>query len=381
MSQQLSDLQECVDLFEGVRPDRVDRDRGIVRDVKCLGWTSKNGNEYDPTGVNPTVYEGRFVNINHTKDGQNSSAYDRLGRIVNVRKERDGLYGDLEILKSHPLAGAVFEAAERMPGVYGLSHRIERGDYRGRRIGRNGVKVESIQRVQSLDLVADPATVSGLFESRRKSVKLTLKSLAESLKATRPQYARALVEMAEAGILSPDTSMPEELPAESSGSDHEQAILDACKACIDDSGLPINEKMAKIRKLLSLAGGEAEPEKGGDDMDTEKGGRKESVDPELARLRAEKRVRKAAKEAGIDVSETLLESVRPDLTDAQIKSLVEDWKRHRSNGSSQQQHGSGARSATPLKDLQESRQQQKEESGDFTDEQRAARVARLRQSR
>ena len=98
----------------------------------ALGWSSVNGNTYDPEGVDPAMYDGRVVNVNHVEEGRCGSAYDRFGRIVNVRKDAGGLRGDLEYLKAHPLAGAVAEAAERMANLFGLSHRVARGDYRGR---------------------------------------------------------------------------------------------------------------------------------------------------------------------------------------------------------------------------------------------------------
>ena len=51
--------------------------------------------------------------------------------------------------------------AEHAPENVGFSHNVEA------RVGRRGdrVVVEAIIRVQSVDLVADPATTRGLFES------------------------------------------------------------------------------------------------------------------------------------------------------------------------------------------------------------------------
>src|SRR5262245_17667869 len=68
--------------------------------------------------------------------------------------------------------------------------------------------------------------------------------------------------------VTPDMTPGDDLgAAPAAGGDHEQAILDAAKACIDDPALSGAEKVAKIRKLLSMTtdgGGTAEtPEAGG----------------------------------------------------------------------------------------------------------------------
>ena len=71
------------------------------------------------------------------------------------------MYGDLNVIMSHPLADTLFEVAERKPNRFGLSHNAA-GDV----VERNGRRiVESIKSVLSVDLVQNPATVKSLFES------------------------------------------------------------------------------------------------------------------------------------------------------------------------------------------------------------------------
>jgi phenylpyruvate tautomerase PptA (4-oxalocrotonate tautomerase family) len=78
-----------------------------------------------------------------------------------VRLEADGVYADLHYLTRHPLAEMIAEAAERMPEALGLSHNAE-----GRTTRQGDAEiVEEITRVVSVDLVSDPATTLGLFES------------------------------------------------------------------------------------------------------------------------------------------------------------------------------------------------------------------------
>src|SRR3954467_13319392 len=60
----------------------VDRDAGVIRGVKVLGWDSKNGRRYDPAGVDPALYEGADVNIDHAalkNPGGRLETTDRFG--------------------------------------------------------------------------------------------------------------------------------------------------------------------------------------------------------------------------------------------------------------------------------------------------------------
>jgi len=143
---------------------RVDRDAGLIRDVKIIGTKSANGREYplDVLRKAASLYEGVAVNINHpTKGNESRSVADRFGTLKNVRVGGDGLYGDLHFIRSHPLAEQVLEMAVRMPTLLGLSHNA---DGTGRR-GASGFIVEAISKVISVDLVCDPATTKSLFES------------------------------------------------------------------------------------------------------------------------------------------------------------------------------------------------------------------------
>jgi len=150
------------------KPASVEAQTGIIRGVKILGLESVNGRRYSPTALKGAVrmYEGRAVNVDHpNKPGDRRSSYDRFGKLSGVHfREGQGLYGDLHYLKTHPLAGPVAEAAKRMPDLFGLSHNAQ-GDGRS---GTDGVfVVESLTAVRSVDVVADPATTRGLYESRR----------------------------------------------------------------------------------------------------------------------------------------------------------------------------------------------------------------------
>ncbi|MBN1908458.1 MAG: hypothetical protein JW818_01850 [Pirellulales bacterium] len=162
-------LREFVD-SRGVRM-RVDRAAGVIQGVKVLGLHSRNGRVYLPGALCGAVelYEGAKVNVNHAaaSTGGPRDYRDRIGAIRNVSVRTDeGLFADLHFNPKHALAEQLVWDAENAPENVGFSHdvlarTVRRGDQ---------VVVEAITQVRSVDLVADPATTQGLFESSGVSV-------------------------------------------------------------------------------------------------------------------------------------------------------------------------------------------------------------------
>lgn len=169
---------------------RVDREAGVIRDVKVLGYASANGRRYAPEAVRRAIglYEGIRVNVDHPPAARPEAERPlaaRFGVLKNVAVGEEGLFGDLHYLRSHPLAELALEAAERLPEALGLSHNAE-----GRVASEAGQPVvEEIVRVRSVDLVADPATTRSLFEG----VGGSLRELHEAAQGTSGPLA-ALVE-------------------------------------------------------------------------------------------------------------------------------------------------------------------------------------------
>jgi hypothetical protein len=87
---------------------------------------------------------------------------DRVGSIKNVTLQENGLYGDFHFNPKHPLAEQMLWDAEKAPENFGFSHNVEAVV----RLENGAQIVDKIVRVRSVDLVADPATTSGLFESQ-----------------------------------------------------------------------------------------------------------------------------------------------------------------------------------------------------------------------
>lgn len=145
---------------------RVDRAAGTIRGVKVLGLSSRNGRVYLPEALAraAALYEGAKVNVNHPQGGPSAARdyRDRIGVIRNVAVRPDeGLFADFYFNPKHALAEQLAWDAEHAPENVGFSHNVE-----ARTASRNGrTVVEAILRVESVDLVADPATTRGLFES------------------------------------------------------------------------------------------------------------------------------------------------------------------------------------------------------------------------
>jgi hypothetical protein len=162
-------LQEFVD-SRGVEM-RVDRRNGVIRGAKILGIHSRNGRTYLPEALIEAVglYEEAKVNVNHPKGSPLGTRdyQDRIGVLKNVAaRPEEGLFADFHFNPKHALAEQLIWDAEHMPQNVGFSHNVQA------RTSRRGdqVVVEAITKVQSVDLVADPATTRGLFESASATV-------------------------------------------------------------------------------------------------------------------------------------------------------------------------------------------------------------------
>ena len=145
---------------------RVDRTAGVIRGIKILGLESRNQRRYLPDALARaiTLYEGAKVNVNHPKGPpQGPRDYqDRIGVVRNVALRPDeGLFGDFHFNPKHALAEQLLWDAEHSPENVGFSHNVSA---KTKQDGER-VLVEEILRVQSVDLVADPATTRGLFEA------------------------------------------------------------------------------------------------------------------------------------------------------------------------------------------------------------------------
>lgn len=235
-------------------PLKVDRENGVIRGVKVLGKISKNQREYSDAAMTQAaqMYEGIDVNIDHparTNGSVERGMAEGFGILTGVKKNGDGIFADLHYLKSHALAEMVLERAEKFPTKFGLSHNAEGMVTQGE---GGTLVVESIDQMFSVDLVRNPATVAGLFESidpeKEPIVKKTIKQIAESLDS-KLFGVQCLREMAEGETAVAE--MPVEMPAESAPDDQVKAAFRAMVvAAFDDESLDAKATVKKIGEIL-----------------------------------------------------------------------------------------------------------------------------------
>lgn len=141
-------------------PERA-RD-GLIHNVVVLKGRSANGRVYPPETLRSAValFEGARVFANHNSGSRD--VRDLVGMLRDVRFDAEAVRADLEVFEG--LAPWLLEIAERAPDALGLSINAS-----GRVSHRDGADVvEQITRVRSVDVVAEPAAVSGLFEARQQ---------------------------------------------------------------------------------------------------------------------------------------------------------------------------------------------------------------------
>jgi len=157
---------------------RIDREAGVIFDVKIIGCESRNGRHYPNETLRQAIplYENSKVNLDHPEgDPRKSRSYHaRFGMIRNVHlRENEGLYADFWFNPKHSIAEQLLWDAEHAPDNVGFSHNVEAVVKRQ----QSSALVEKIVAVRSVDLVADPATTQGLFESAASPETITLEQV------------------------------------------------------------------------------------------------------------------------------------------------------------------------------------------------------------
>lgn len=307
---------------------RVNREAGYIDDVLICGVTSRNGRDYPPAVLTRDYakYESAPVNADH---GDESTVGRRLGWFSDVKPGPDGRpRGRLNILKSHPLAESVFEAAERNPALFGMSHVAVCGTKRVN--GRE--TVESINKVLSIDLVADPATTKSLYESFNPWVQpMKLREYVAAVVAKWPDAAAKLKTVREMDGMD-DMDMPDDMPAvdtaPASDDPVKAAFMTAIRGLTDQleaDAITGDEFMSKVKDLLKAHGkmsGKAEPKEPpaeGPDM--------EGVKKQLADAIKENAALKLAALIGdAPLSDVQRKAVAALDNDADRKALVESFK-------------------------------------------------------
>jgi hypothetical protein len=205
----------------------------VIKDCKILGLKSRNGRSYLPEAVvrAAPLYEGKPVFIDHAAKGQETRPFlERFGTFRNVKGRPDGIYGDLHFNPKHLYAATFLGWLESDPSGVGFSHSAT-GSVRE----QNGeLVVTEITEVESVDLVAVPATTQGIYESHMND------DMDEPMLDMPPEEEEAPIE--EAPVLDDE-------PA---GGGHEEHLAAAVTSIFKDPALSGEEKKKKILALLKI---------------------------------------------------------------------------------------------------------------------------------
>lgn len=151
--------------------NRDNPDRPYVVGMKISGLISRNNNRKYLTEAYAKakpLYEGAHCNLNHNFDPNlpTRNTQDRFGVFRDVALQEGQPHGNLYYNPKHPYAETFEWFVEHEPGCIGLSHNAD-GEYRNEMDGSQ--TITHINEVKSIDVVADPATTKGLFESYLQS--------------------------------------------------------------------------------------------------------------------------------------------------------------------------------------------------------------------
>lgn len=233
------------------KPGSVDQDKGVIFGVKVLGVHSLNGRIYTREAIAKAValYKNAKIRVNHpAKPGDPYKTESTIGWLEDLRLDAKGeLRGNFHYFKEHEMAPLLVEAAIRNPSVFGLSHNILSDTTTD---AKGVVTIHEILEVLSVDLVGDPATTKGLFESRsmKKNAKKFLAEKTLPLVQKLPAKKRKLIEGKLKKLIEDmDPATDLDMEDDDEKGDHRDHLFAAYKACEDD------DTKAKILAMLKPA--------------------------------------------------------------------------------------------------------------------------------
>ncbi len=148
---------------------RRDGPSPVIEGVLLCGPQSANRRRYRVeafAGERVKLYDGRIVFLNHGKgsEAHGRDYQDKIAVVENARHRADGMpLGDLAVNPKHPYAETFLWDAEHQPKSCGMSH-VARCQTEP---GADGWEdVTEILEALSVDVVVDPATTQGLYESK-----------------------------------------------------------------------------------------------------------------------------------------------------------------------------------------------------------------------
>ncbi len=320
----------------GIAKDRIDRENCIVRDVKFFGRESSNGRIYSDQATRDVLrfMESVVINLNHPdrkEATRERGILEGFAFPVNPKLKPDGIYGDVQCIKSHEATPIFLDWAEMAPSKLGFS--INADGSMGKQKGGKSV-VESVTSLRSLDLVRNPATTQGLFESKEKTVSKTFKQI---LEAKFPKTAKgcALLENAAFGAMEIEVA---------EGADEVKAAFDAAAASIlegSDDTKATSKKLANLVESFDKLAA-VEPPKPATGATPDAG--TVNLQEEIRKLKADAACRDLLESEGVRSNPIRLK-VLSNLTDDERKEVVAEWKGADAGGAAQR-----PRTATALRE-------------------------------
>lgn len=245
---------------QSATPISVDETQCIIRGLKICGLNSDNGRDYSPECLQDAkpLYEGKPCYTNHRKPGEQRDFADDIGVWYGVKfVEGKGLFADLHYDNESIAAKRLVNRAKRLPENIGFSHDADTDTQFVTKQANGRELITKITEVNSVDLVAKPATASSLTEGAMKTVKQVIES-----------KSSAIVNFAAIKPLLEDDAAS--APAEGDG--YTDAVLSAIAQIISGDG-DAGEKAKKIKSWLkahedSTAAPVAEEDAPGDEDDS-----------------------------------------------------------------------------------------------------------------
>lgn len=305
-------------------------EEGVIKGAKLLGLNSRNKRRYESKALqNATaLYEGKKVYVNHPDPdaGHERKFENWAGVIENVRyKKGDGLYGDVVLRQESAYFKGIIEAASnpKFSKSCGFSHVAEGESH----YDDDTEIIESIKQVFSVDLVTDPATTAGFFESVQRetpSLREAIDTLPES-----PQRKQLIEMMGDYGI---GGGMPAE---DDKPTDPLGEISAMCRELIRMLGEALVAKSTPppvappVPTNPEAEGDEVPPED--EEMTEEDKGKIEAFES-LTRQNAELKASKLLLESGRQATEVRMKALANCATDEERQELLESWPKIESAG-------------------------------------------------
>lgn len=298
----------------------MDAESGILFGVKLLGEQSRNGRRYTPESMRKAVglYEGLKSYVDHPereKLSEDRKFKDWSGIFRNAHyREGQGIFADQHLRKSSEYFAGIVEAAQKFPNSVGYSH-VADGDSR---IDGTTEIIESITEVFSVDLVTDPATTAGFFESHKKptNVKQAIESLPEGTTRKR------LLEMIDGGYLD---------GAQQVDTDPQSQMLDAIVKTLDKLMSTVSDLAGKIAMSNQTDTPDPEPitpEPGMEDAPASPATPEPTPAPDVAAMKQENAELKAKNlllESGVVATTARVKALAKVADEAEQRELLESW--------------------------------------------------------